>query len=337
MMGTAAVSLTKPVCRPQELGGLMPMLLWLDPAGTVRAAGPTLRKILGQPPQGRHLCDLFELVDPRGIASAQDLARRTPIRLHLRKGGGAGLKGVAVVLEDGSVLVNLSFGPDLHQALRAYGLSDSDFAATDLAFELLYLTEANAAVIAEARKFSERLRSARAQALEQALTDPLTGLRNRRGLDRALTRLQRDRGGFGLIHVDLDHFKQVNDTRGHGVGDQLLQVVADRLRQGVRDGDCVARIGGDEFVVLLPGMRERARIGRIARRLLSSILRPFTPDPLTPGEAAGEPVQVSASLGVAVWDGQGPVSAEVLLELADRALYRSKESGRGRITFDAAI
>lgn len=324
-----------PACSPAALGRLMPLYAWLDRDGVLIDAGPTLRKLAGPGAIGRPLGEVFTLVHPRSFAQAQDLTAAAALRLVLRGPVATAFKGVAVPLGgvEGGVLLNLSFSYGLREAVRDHGLSDTDFAATDLAFELLYLTEANGAVMAEAKKSSERLRGARAQAMEQALTDPLTGLRNRRGLDRALTRLGDSGQAFGLIHVDLDRFKAINDTLGHAAGDLVLAAVGARLRHVVRDADSLARIGGDEFVVLLPGLAERDMVRRVAERILAALAQPV-------GRDDGEPpIGVSASLGAVVWDGAAagpaprPLSVEQLLEEADRALYRSKDAGRGRVTF----
>jgi diguanylate cyclase (GGDEF)-like protein len=331
------VAVTAPVPEPiaaghialtdRALGLLMPLHLRIDPAARVTDAGPTLRKIAGPGLVGRHLSQVFQPLQPETVTSAADLLDAGALRLRLRGPAGTVFKGAAAALADrGGALVNLSFSYGLREAVADHALSASDFAATDLAFELLYLAEANAAVMAEAKRASDRLRGARARAMEQALTDPLTGLRNRRGLDRTLERLTTEREVFGLIHVDLDHFKQVNDTLGHAAGDSVLVEVARRLRRAVRDDDSVARLGGDEFVVLLPGLRERAGIEAVARRLLSDLGQPHHLPGLPPRP-------ISASLGVALWCQEGPVSIDALLLAADRALYASKDAGRGRVTF----
>lgn len=314
----------------QTLGWLMPLHAVLDAQGLVQQMGPTLRKLAGEGALGQPLTDSFAVLHPSAIARALDLTRVAPLRLTLRGVPATALRGVAVPLagSPGGVLLNLSFGSTLGDAVRDHALSATDFAVTDLASELLFLAEAKDAVMAEARKFSDRLRGARAQAMEQALTDPLTGLRNRRGLDRALARLGASGQPFGLVHVDLDHFKQINDTLGHLVGDRVLAAVGARLRRAVRDDDSVARIGGDEFVILLPGLADPARLDQIAQRLLEDLSRPVMAD--------GAAVRVSASLGVVVREGVEPIQIEALLLAADRALYRSKDAGRGRITFAAA-
>lgn len=329
-----------------DLGRLMPLYLAVDTGGIVRAVGPTMHKLAGAELVGAPLASVFTLHHPPRIGRVEDLLRHVPLRLSLAGPRPTPFKGVAVALAGSSgVLINLSFGATLRDAVHDHALTDTDFAVTDLASELLFLAEAKAAVMTQAQKFSDRLRGARAQAVEQSLTDPLTGLRNRRGLDRVLARLKGLQQPVGVIHVDLDHFKQINDTLGHAVGDQVLVSVGARLRHAVRDDDSVARIGGDEFVVTLPGLRDCNQVALVARRLLVDLARPVwhgAPQNIPSRTPADCPalcpsdwpqVAVSASLGVAVWDGSSTVSLESLLLEADRALYDAKDAGRGQVRF----
>ncbi len=158
----------------------------------------------------------------------------------------------------------------------------------------------------------------------QALHDALTGLPNRtllmERLNLAVARLERGAGTAALMFVDLDRFKLVNDTMGHRVGDQLLVAVAERLRSKIRRADMVARFGGDEFVVLVEGLHGPGEAGVLADQLLGLFNQPFA---CSTGEH-----WLAASVGVAVLD--RAVSADVLLSNADTAMYRAKETGRGR-------
>ncbi|TGD98329.1 putative bifunctional diguanylate cyclase/phosphodiesterase [Methylobacterium nonmethylotrophicum] len=171
-------------------------------------------------------------------------------------------------------------------------------------------------------------RAAEARALELARLDPLTGLPNRlqlrEHLDAALLRLQRTGEGCAVLLVDLDRFKPVNDTLGHPVGDALLQKVADRLRSMVRAGDTVARIGGDEFVVLQAGVAEPDEAQALARRVVDLVGRTYMVE--------GQLLSIGASVGVAVAPADGQ-EADRLLKNADLALYRAKLDGRGIFRF----
>ncbi|MDZ4135091.1 MAG: GGDEF domain-containing protein, partial [Paracoccaceae bacterium] len=237
--------------------------------------------------------------------------------------GGQTFRGIAQPLAaGGGVLINLSFGIDVITAVSAHKLTDADFTATDLAMELLYLVEAKSAVMDELRQLNLRLQGARDAAEEQALTDMLTGLRNRRALDLVMEdAISRDMP-FGLMHIDLDYFKAVNDTLGHAAGDHVLREVADVLTQETRPCDTVARVGGDEFVLVFEGLTDPARLSKIAGRLVSRMSQPFDFD--------GRPCRISASIGISVSTDYNRPTSERMLGDADQALYASKHAGRGR-------
>ena len=159
---------------------------------------------------------------------------------------------------------------------------------------------------------------------QQALTDTLTGLANRKQLaERTAEALAR--GDVALLLFDLDRFKEVNDTLGHHVGDQLLEVVAARLTAASREEDTVSRLGGDEFAVLLPGA-DRALADQAARRLLAAICAPLV--------LGGLLVDIGASVGLAVAPEDG-AALDVLLQHADVAMYLAKEAGGGVESYDA--
>ena len=311
---------------PTALNRLMPMHLCLNAQGTITSAGPTLAKIAPTRLLGQPFSAMFTLRRPLGISNVEQL-RRTSNRLHISMNGAA-LRGLAVALSDGGALLNLSFGIDLPEAVRHHRLSDGDFAPTDLAVELLYLIEAKTLVMAELSELNRRLQGAKSIAEEQAQTDTLTGLRNRRAMDARLAELVDSGQPFGLMHLDLDWFKQVNDTHGHAAGDHVLQQVARVLIGETRLHDTVARIGGDEFVILLPGLVDEARMISIARRIIGRLSQPI------PFE--GKSCSISASIGMTVSAAYPRPTAEQMLADADQALYGSKHAGRGRATAHSA-
>lgn len=311
-----------------DLARLMPMHLWIDPDGTIRAAGPTLAKLWPAPLTGLDFFRVFELRKPRGMIRVQDLSWLAGHRilLALRDGGSQALRGIAVRAGDGQgTFINLSFGLSVAEAVRTHRLSHADFAPTDLTVELLYLTEVKGAVMAELAALNTRLREAQQRAEAQAMTDPLTGLANRRGFEFALAGMlagARRGGGFALLHLDLDHFKAVNDTFGHAAGDGILTGVATALRAELRGADVTARVGGDEFMVLLADVRD----AQVARDIACRLIRRIEALEPVPGEAA----RISASIG-AVLSLPGPgLGAGDLLAKADLALYAAKRAGRGR-------
>ena len=308
---------------------LCPMHMRLDADGTLCHAGPTLAKLFaGRPLDGHGLFELFEVARPRDAASLPALLRAPAGRLQLQPlvSGATVLKGVIVPWGDGA-LVNLSFGISVIDAVRAHDLTNTDFAATDMTIELLYLVEAKSAAMAASRKLNQRLEGAMIAAEEQAVTDTLTGLKNRRALDHIVGRLI-DRGrDFALMIVDLDYFKAVNDTLGHAAGDHVLKEVARILVDATREGDTAARVGGDEFVLIFPGLTDRARLAAIAQRLIAQLSRPIPFD--------GQRCRISASIGIALSIGYERPDAAQMLADADAALYGSKRDGRARHAFHA--
>ncbi len=164
---------------------------------------------------------------------------------------------------------------------------------------------------------------------DDAVHDPLTGLLNRKALGPVFEELahhgETKSRDVGMIMADIDHFKRINDTRGHAVGDAVLKEIAEILEGCVRDGDAVYRMGGEEFLVLLPGTPLEG-CTTVAERMREEV-------------AAAQPagVQVSISLGVSVADAV-PVALERALESADVALYSAKEQGRDRLVVaEAAV
>jgi diguanylate cyclase (GGDEF)-like protein/PAS domain S-box-containing protein len=168
-----------------------------------------------------------------------------------------------------------------------------------------------------------RHRMEESRLLELSQKDALTGLLNRAGFEEHLARRLREGAGgqVALLYIDLDHFKPVNDTHGHPVGDRLLQAFGQRLRTLVRPTDAVARLGGDEFAVVLTGVRETTHAQRVADKVIAAAAAPFELDGLV--------LRIGASVGVAIGIGaQG--GWQELVARADSMLYRAKQSGRGR-------
>ena len=172
-----------------------------------------------------------------------------------------------------------------------------------------------------------------AQLAHQVLHDPLTLLPNRLmltdRLEQALTRVRRHDGMFGVLFVDLDRFKAVNDTLGHTVGDLLLIEAASRIQAAVRETDTVGRLGGDEFVVLCEGIDGIHHATDLAQRIIDAVQRPF--------RLGDDDVYVSASIGLAL-STRGTETPDVILANADIAMYRAKRNGRSRYElFDEAM
>ncbi|MCU4181184.1 EAL domain-containing protein [Bosea sp. BH3] len=198
----------------------------------------------------------------------------------------------------------------------------TDITALKAAYAELAAANARANEAAEeARRQNETLVEQESRIRFLAHHDDLTGLQNRFAFRQQIVkRLQSRRGPVALLFLDLDRFKDVNDTLGHPVGDLLLQSVAERLAACVPDASCVARLGGDEFAVLSlePGQPQQAEA--LSARIIDALSQPYV--------IQGRTIAISASVGIAVAQGPGS-DADILLKQADLALYQSKAQGRG--------
>ena len=158
-----------------------------------------------------------------------------------------------------------------------------------------------------------------------AYHDVLTGLPNRTllndRLQQAISQSKRDQTEFSLLFVDLDGFKDVNDTHGHAAGDQLLKMVAERLRACVREGDTVARLGGDEFMVLLRDVSADQGLISIAHKIIERIAMPYELDVCH--------ARITASIGISRYP-HDSVLADKLMDCADMAMYTAKHGGKNR-------
>jgi diguanylate cyclase (GGDEF)-like protein/PAS domain S-box-containing protein len=177
---------------------------------------------------------------------------------------------------------------------------------------------------------SERKR-AEARIADLATRDPLTGLPNRLlladRLAQAITAAQREGVMLAVMFIDLDHFKAVNDTLGHEVGDQLLKEVAGRIGSVLRKGDTLARLGGDEFVVVLERLKRAEDAAAVAQKIIAGVAQDVL--------LAGQTVRTAASVGVAIYPGDG-LDPSTLMRHADTAMYVAKSSGRGNCQFYSA-
>jgi len=166
-------------------------------------------------------------------------------------------------------------------------------------------------------------RQAAEMVYHQAHHDTLTGLPNRLlfgdRLQQAFASAQRQQTLLGLMFVDLDHFKEVNDTRGHHMGDLLLQEVARRMKACLRVSDTLARVGGDEFVVVLPALEAPHSARLVANKLCAELRQPFVLEALQ--------VQLSCSIGIALYP-ESARTRDELVHQADQAMYRVKHCGR---------
>ena len=328
----------------QQIGSVMnvlcPMHAILDATGHIVHAGACTHKLApAGNVTGARFLEVFELKRPRGALSMQDLCAMAGVKLHLqlRAAPRTELKGVLVPLGDapefgpaGGAIINLSFGISVLDAVRDFSLTSADFAATDLTVEMLYLVEAKSAAMEASRKLNLRLQGAKVAAEEQAFTDTLTGLRNRRAMDHVLTRLIDTEQDFALMNLDLDYFKAVNDNMGHAAGDHVLQRVAQLMVNETRGGDTIVRTGGDEFVLIFAGLTNRQRVSEIAERLIARLEEPIMFN--------GEACRISASIGASLSCDYRMPALEQMMDDADVALYAAKNRGRGQhVLYDASL
>jgi len=185
-------------------------------------------------------------------------------------------------------------------------------------------------VVMVSRDITER-KEMEAYILHQSFHDALTGLPNRLLLEdrmkQATAHLGRQHSPVGVLFIDLDRFKDINDTLGHAAGDRLLQEVAERLGRCVREGDTVARLGGDEFVVLLAGLEDIHDAALVAGKIVTAVSDPC--------HIGGRELRVSPSIGIAIFPDDGQ-NIDVLLRNADTAMYHAKQEGRSRFSFFAS-
>ncbi|WP_380057698.1 GGDEF domain-containing protein [Falsihalocynthiibacter sp. SS001] len=312
----------------EQAAKLMPMYVHISPLGHIVGAGGTVQKLFNEGLIGRRFLEVFDLERPREVRSIGCLRKLVGQKLYLRAQD-VHLVGLAVQ-EEGSdaLIINMSFGISVVDAVQKFQLTSADFAATDLAVEMLYLVEAKGLAMSEISDLNERLQGEKNEAEELAATDTLTGLKNRRAMDHYMARYIKSSTPFALMNMDLDFFKAVNDSLGHAAGDYVLRQVADVLRQETRDDDVVARVGGDEFVLLFKGLTLASRLEDIATRLIARLEQPIPYN--------GSMCRISCSLGSTISIFYSKPSSNVMLNDADIALYASKNKGRACHTIFAA-
>ena len=219
----------------------------------------------------------------------------------------------------------------LEKAVSAPGVASFEYQMTlphgESNYESRFIRASEEQVLCIVRDISESKRTQQ-QLHFLAHYDLLTGLPNRRLFNESLTKAQtfanRTSDTIAVMFIDLDRFKNINDTLGHGVGDKLLQQVGNRISVCIRESDTVARMGGDEFAVVLVNLREERDAAVVAEKIIEALRLPFTVD--------GHEVFVGASIGITFYR-PGQDDKEVLLEKADVAMYHAKERGRNNYQF----
>lgn len=215
----------------------------------------------------------------------------------------------------------------LHGAIDNHGFFAEDIEKTGLMNFWFYMMTLGFVGVSLATSINARRRNEETIQL-QAHYDELTKLPNRRlfydRLEQSILKIQRDAGSLTLMLIDLDRFKEVNDTLGHDAGDILLVEAAHRINRCVRESDTLARMGGDEFVVILNGMEESASIERITQNIIDRLSEPFI--------LGDEHAYISASIGITIYPNDA-ADIDTLLKNADQAMYMSKDLGRNRFSY----
>ncbi|MBA4244547.1 MAG: histidine kinase [Pseudomonas sp.] len=260
------------------------------------------------------------------------LRRDTPY-VRVARAGAAVIMGVAIVGMHFTGMAAANFAEGSYCAAAGSGLGSGWLASLVVVVTLAVLAIALLTSILDARLeartalLSQSLARANAELTELALHDGLTKLPNRLLLEdrigQSILKVQRNGGHFALLFMDLDGFKPVNDAFGHHIGDQLLVAVAQRLRVNLRAQDSLARIGGDEFV-LLAELRQADDAASVAGQVVSLLSQPFRVDE--------HELRVSTSVGIAVYPGDGSNQQELLIN-ADAAMYHAKGLGKNGYSF----
>ncbi len=260
-------------------------------------------------PKGGHACDLI-LLD-----------------LSSRNGRGLVELKSAITAAQGAPVVVVAPDPALAEACLEAG-ADDFLATRELSAQLLQRVVLHSV---ERHRMTRHLRMSQEQEKYLATHDPFTGLPNRQlfadRVEQALAYADRYEQWVGVLFMDLDRFKTINDTLGHAAGDELLNAVVERVALRIRRSDTAARYGGDEFVFLLLNIAHAEDAARVARNIIRTVGKPYVVEDRT--------VSITPSVGIAVYPGDGS-SAEELISNADMAMYRAKERGGNTYEFFAA-
>ena len=310
---------------------MLPKHLISDRAGIIRKVGPTLSKLFSPVDVvGARLFDVLSFARPEGISDWESLCLYAGQsgRVELQIGTKFKANTVFAPLAGRELMLfDFSLGASVLDIISNHSLTTQDFSPADQTAEMMFMKEAHMLLLESSRDLNTRLHGAKSVAEQEAEADPLTGLKNRRALERAMARsLSRSLPQkLAVLLIDLDRFKQVNDTYGHAAGDYTLNEVGRILTSEVRSSDLVARLGGDEFVVLLNGVKDCENVSEIAQRIVERVARPIR------FKDAG--FSIGASIGVCLTDTPSQVTVDSMLHRADIALYQAKSLGKGQCVF----
>jgi len=257
-----------------------------------------------------------------GDDALADIAARLDLRNLRRVDAGSVPEGDYVFNlggESGQTVASIAWTPQRPGAEIAYSVVPL------VAFALAGFALLAAFVLAFMRRMAAAIAAGESRLRHLALHDPLCGLPNRNyfaeRLEKVIQYVQESGSAAAVLYIDLDHFKDVNDTLGHPIGDDLIRNVTHRLSHALRGDDLVARFGGDEFAVLAPSAADSTTVQAIAARILSALCAPYS--------ISGHTIVIGASIGIAIIDQRSGGAADIM-RYADMALYRAKNEGRNR-------
>jgi|GEM_PF-195936 len=279
-------------------------------------------KLLEQTLSGAGYSSIIWTMNPQTVCALHSEHHFDLILLDLEMPGMDGFQVMEALqeIETGGYLPVLAITAEPGHKLRALKSGAKDFVSKPIDLAEVLMRVHN---MLEVRLLHEKARNY-SKALEAlALNDPLTGLANRRLLsDRmsmALIHARRNQSAMAVLYLDLDGFKGINDTLGHGAGDLILKEVAERLKDTVREEDTVARMGGDEFLIALWHVTGADYATSVAKRAVKALSRPYSIE--------GNSVKITASAGFSIYPDHGE-DADTLIESADLALYEAKRAGK---------
>lgn len=267
---------------------------------------------------------LFELSHVDRLSLALDFLADRPIDVMLLDLSLPDTSGLSTLIEVQTLC------PDLPIVVLS-GLNDEAIALQavhDGAQDYLVKGQGSSEVLTRALRYAVERKSIEKRLAYLAQYDPLTDLPNRilfrERLGRATKRAARTERPTALMLLDLDHFKDINDSLGHDFGDRLLQAVAERLQRCVRANDTIARLGGDEFTVIIEDVTTKEEVATVAQKIIDALAQPLSLN--------GHDLFITASVGIALSDGED-ADVETVIKQADMALYAAKERGRGNYRF----
>ena len=326
-MGSEEINQTS--IKHSALDALFPMHVVLDRDGLITHIGPTLLKIMHRDLCGTSFFEAFVIKKPRSIKDLSDL-----ISAQGRKVVILGKRTVGSTVEfrcmptkigncDEQLLIDFSFSANFVELVEELDLSSYDFKPNDFSLDLFYTIETQRTLVEDSHKLSLALEDSKKEAEEAANIDVLTGIANRRSLYRHLTQLldaDADESDRVLFHIDLDEFKSINDNFGHAAGDHVLKHTAAILKELSMQADFPARIGGDEFAMIVSGATSEAKIQMIANGIRARILSPI--------EFQGHVFQIGVSIGVVELRQYANETPDQLFSCSDIALYEAKRTNQ---------